>query len=85
MDGVIDLKQLTELLQGGGGAATVVIVWLAVKLKRAVEQYLASVNATLAALQKAQELQGQKITALESMIKTQPIARPRLPRSGENI
>lgn len=47
----VDLTDvLRKLLESGGSAATVGIVWIAFKLKAAVEGYLKTLNETLAKL-----------------------------------
>lgn len=76
----VDLvDQLSKLLQNGGSAATVAIVWIALKLKSAVTGYLSALNETLAKLTTATTQLSADLQKLQNLLdRSQPLPPVRL-------
>jgi hypothetical protein len=69
----VDLAdQLAKLLQSGGSAATVAIVWIALKLKTAVTGYLSALNETLAKLTTATTQLSVDLKKLQDVLERAP-------------
>lgn len=69
---------LSKLLSSGGSAATVVIVWIALRLRTAVEGYLKGLNETLAKLTDATTQLTKETQRLQTLLDRPPPAPPRL-------
>lgn len=60
------ITQLIALLQSGSDVGIVLIVWFAVKLKKAVTEYLTGVNDTLSVLSRCVRDHEERLRKLEA-------------------
>lgn len=73
----VDLTDvLSKLLQNGGSAATVAIVWIALRLKTAVTGYLSTLNETLAKLTTATSQLSADLQKLQNLLERTPPVAP---------
>lgn len=58
-------SNLLQLLQSGGSAAAIIIIWIALQLKKAVEGYLTAVTTILSSTQETLKKLIERVDILE--------------------